>query len=185
VDLINWKKMKKKIILVVALTFLSVTATFAQRFAYVDSEYILKHIPDYISAQKQLGALSDQWQKEVDARFQEIDRLFKAYQADQPLMTAEVKKRREEEIVTKEKEAKDFQRQKFGPEGELSQRSNSIIKPIQDKVAKAVQAVAEAENLEVIFDKNSEVIMLYANPRYDKSAEVITRLGLKPGVFAK
>ena len=177
--------MKKKIILVVALTFLSVTVALAQRFAYVDSEYILKHIPDYISAQKQLGALSDQWQKEVDTRFQEIDRLFKAYQADQPLMTAEVKKRREEEIVVKEKEAKDFQRQKFGPEGELSQRSNAIIKPIQDKVAKAVQAVAEGDNLEVIFDKNSEVIMLYANPRYDKSAEVITRLGLKPGVLAK
>lgn len=177
--------MKRKIILVAALTFLSVTTALAQRFAYVDSEYILKHIPDYISAQKQLGALSDQWQKEVDARFQEIDRLFKAYQADQPLMTAEVKKRREEEIVAKEKEAKDFQRQKFGPEGELSQRSNAIIKPIQDKVAKAVQAVAEGDNLEVIFDKNSEVIMLYANPRYDKSAEVITRLGLKPGVLAK
>jgi len=177
--------MKKKIILVAAFTFLSVTAALAQRFAYVDSEYILKHIPDYISAQKQLGALSDQWQKEVDARFQEIDRLFKAYQADQPLMTAEVKKRREEEIVNKEKEAKDFQRKIFGPEGDLSQRSNATIKPIQDKVAKAVQALAEAENLDVILDKNSETIMLYANPRYDKSAEVITRLGLKPGVLAK
>lgn len=175
----------KKIILVVALTFISFTAAFAQRFAYVDSEYILKHIPDYISAQKQLGALSDQWQKEVDNRFQEIDRMYKAYQADQPLMTAEMKKRREDEIVTKEKEAKDFQRSKFGPDGELAQRSTSIVKPIQDKVAKAVQAIAEAENLDMIFDKNSETIMLYASPRYDKSAAVITRLGLKPGVFAK
>ncbi len=177
--------MKRKIILVAAFTFLSVTAALAQRFAYVDSEYILKHIPDYISAQKQIGALSDQWQKEVDNRFQEIDRLFKAYQADQPLMTAEVKKRREEEIVNKEKEAKDFQRKIFGPEGDLAQRSNSIIKPIQDKVAKAVQALAESENLDMVFDKNSEVIMLYANPRYDKSADVITRLGLKPGTLAK
>lgn len=175
----------KKIILITALTFLSFTAAFAQRFAYVDSEYILKHIPDYISAQKQLGALSDQWQKEVDNRFQEIDRMYKAYQADQPLMTAEMKKKREEEIVTKEKDAKDFQRQKFGPDGELAQRSTSIVKPIQDKVAKAVQAVAEAENLDMVFDKNSETIMLFANPRYDKSATVITRLGLKPGVFAK
>lgn len=175
----------KKIILIVALTFISFTAAFAQRFAYVDSEYILKHIPDYISAQKQLGALSDQWQKEVDNRFQEIDRMYKAYQADQPLMTAEMKKRREDEIVTKEKEAKDFQRSKFGPDGELAQRSTSIVKPIQDKVAKAVQAIAEAENLDMIFDKNSETIMLYASPRYDKSAAVITRLGLKPGVFAK
>jgi outer membrane protein len=175
----------KKIILVLSFTFLAVTASFAQRFGYVDSDYILKHMPDYVSAQKQLGALSDQWQKEVDGRFQEIDRLYKSYQADQVLMTPDMKKRREADIVDKEKAAKDFQRQKFGPDGELAQKSSSIIKPIQDKVAKAVQAVAEAESLDMIFDKNSEVIMLYANPRYDKSAEVITRLGLKPGVLAK
>lgn len=175
----------KKVILVLALTFVSFTAALAQRFAYVDSDYILKHMPDYISAQKQLGALSDQWQKEVDSRFQEIDRLYKAYQADQVLMTPEMKKRREDDVVTKEKAAKDFQRQKFGPGGELETKSSAVMKPIQDRVAKAVQAVAEAENLDMIFDKNSEVIMLYANPRYDKSAEVITRLGLKPGVFAK
>lgn len=175
----------KKVILVVCFTLFAFTAAFAQRFGYVDSDYILKHVPEYASAQKQLAALSEQWQKEVDARYQELDRLYKAYQADQVLMTADMKKRREDEIVEKEKTAKDFQRQKFGPEGELPKRSTSVIKPIQDKVAKAVQAVAESENLDMIFDKNSEVIMLYANPRYDKSASVITRLGLKPGVFAK
>ena len=175
----------KKVILVVCFTLFAFTAAFAQRFGYVDSDYILKHVPEYASAQKQLAALSEQLQKEVDARYQELDRLYKAYQADQVLMTADMKKRREDEIVEKEKTAKDFQRQKFGPEGELPKRSTSVIKPIQDKVAKAVQAVAESENLDMIFDKNSEVIMLYANPRYDKSAAVITRLGLKPGVFAK
>jgi len=175
----------KKAILIICFTLLAASASFAQRFAYVDSDYILKHIPEYASAQKQLSALSDQWQKEVDGRFQEIDRLYKAYQADQVLMTPDMKKRREAEIVEKEKLAKDFQRQKFGPDGELEQKSNAIMKPIQDKVAKAVQAVAEAENLDMIFDKNSELIMMYANPRYDKSADVITRLGLKPGVFAK
>ncbi len=175
----------KKVILIACFTLVSFTAAFAQRFAYVDSEYILKHVPEYASAQKQLGALSEQWQKEVDAKYGELDRLYKAYQADQVLMTADMKKRREEEIVEKEKAAKDFQRQKFGPEGELPKRSTSVIKPIQDKVSKAVQAVAESENLDMIFDKNSEVIMLYANPRYDKSDAVVTRLGLKPGVFAK
>jgi outer membrane protein len=179
------KKFMKKIILVICFTFIAFTTAFAQRFAYVDSDYILKHMPDYVSAQKQLGALSDQWQKDVDTRFQEVDRMYKAYQADQVLMTADMKKRREAEVVDKEKEAKDFQRQKFGPDGELAQKSSSIMKPIQDKVAKAIQSVAETENLDMVFDKNSEVIMLYANPRYDKSADVITRLGLKPGVFAK
>lgn len=175
----------KKLFLTLLLPVLAVTAAFAQRFAYVDSEYILKHIPEYASSQKQIASISDQWQKETDARFQEIDRMYKAYQADQVLMTGDMKKRRENEIIDKEKAAKDFQRQKFGPDGELAQRSTSLVKPIQDRVAKAVQAVAESENLDMVFDKNSEVIMLYANPRYDKSAAVITRLGLKPGVFAK
>ncbi|TSD67564.1 OmpH family outer membrane protein [Inquilinus sp. KBS0705] len=175
----------KKIILILFFTFTAFTAALAQRFAYVDSDYILKHMPEYASSQKQLAALSDQYQKDVDARFQEIDRLYKAYQADQVLMTADMRKRREAEIVDKEKAAKDYQRSIFGPDGELSKKSNSLIKPIQDKVSKAVQAVAESDNLDMIFDKNGEVIMLYANPRYNKSDDVVTRLGLKPGVFAK
>src|SRR3984885_7556837 len=125
------KFLMKKIFLLLVFTFITFTAAFAQRFAYVDSDYILKHMPEYASAQKQLSSLSDQWQKEVDNRFAEIDRLYKAYQADQVLMTADMKKRREAEIVDKEKAAKDFQRQKFGPDGELAQKSNSIIKPVQ------------------------------------------------------
>ncbi|GAB2684292.1 OmpH family outer membrane protein [Mucilaginibacter koreensis] len=175
----------KKIIITLAFTFISIASALAQRFAYVDSDYILKHIPEYASSQKQLGTLSQQWQKETESRFQEIERLYKSYQADQVLMTGDMKKRREAEIVDKEKAAKDFQRSKFGPDGELAQRSSALIKPIQDRVAKAVQGVAEEQNLDMIFDKNSEVMMLYANPRYDRSADVITRLGLKPGVFAK
>lgn len=175
----------KKIFLTFGFVMLMSVCAFAQRFAYIDSEYILKHIPDYVSSQKELDAMSKQWQKEVDSRFQEIDRMYKAYQADQVLMTADMKKRREAEIVEKEKGAKDFQREKFGPDGELTKRSNDLVKPIQDRIAKAVQALAESDNLDMVFDKNSEVIMLYANPRYDKSDDVIKRLGLKPGVFAK
>ena len=145
----------KKIILILFLTFIATTGAFAQRFAYVDSDYILKHMPEYLSVQKQLNALSDEWQKEVDNKFEEVDRLYKAYQADQVLMTPDMKKRREAEIAEKEKAAKDFQRQKFGPEGELTQRSNALIKPIQDRIAKAVQAVAENDNLDMIFDKKT------------------------------
>ncbi|MES2111405.1 MAG: OmpH family outer membrane protein [Bacteroidota bacterium] len=175
----------KKAILLLAFTLLTLTGAFAQRFAYVDSDYILKHMPEYASAQKQIEALSVQWQKEVDQRFQEIDRLYKAYQADQVLMTADMKKRREAEIADKEKTAKDFQRDKFGPDGELTKKSTAIIKPVQDKMTKAIQAVAENENLDMIFDKNSEVLMLYANPRYDKSNDVLTKLGLKGATPAK
>lgn len=175
----------KKIILLFVLTFTAFTSTFAQRFAFVDSDYILKHVPEYAAAQKQLAALSEQWQKDVDARSQEIDRLYKAYEADRVLLTPDMKKRREAEISDKEKSVKEFQRQKFGPDGELAKKSTALIKPIQDRITKAIQEVAEGEDLDMIFDKNSEVIMLYANPRYDKSADVITKLGLKPGVFAR
>lgn len=175
----------KKIILLLVFTFTAFTSTFAQRFAFVDSDYILKHMPEYAAAQKQLAALSDQWQKEVDNRSQEIERLYKSFEADQVLMTADMKKRRQAEIDGKEKSVKDFQREKFGPGGELEKRSSALIKPIQDRLTKAIQAVAESDNLDMIFDKNSEVIMLYANPRYDKSADVIARLGLKPGVQNK
>src|SRR3569833_1139609 len=120
----------KKIILLLVLTFTAFTTTFAQRFAFVDSDYILKHIPEYAAAQKQLAALTDQWQKEVDAKSQEIERMYKAFEADKILMTADMKKRREAEISDKEKEVRDFQRQKFGPEGQLTKKSNDLIKPI-------------------------------------------------------
>src|ERR1700733_5097745 len=161
----------KKTLAVLCFLFITLTAAFAQRFAYVDSDYILKHMPEYASAQRQLEALSAQWQKEVDQRYQEIDRLYKAYQADEVLMTADMKKRRQAEIDDKEKSAKEFQRQKFGPDGELTQRSNAMIKPIQEKMEKAIQAVAEGDNIDMIFDKNSsDAMMLYASPRYDKNA---------------
>ncbi|MEO8795530.1 MAG: OmpH family outer membrane protein [Daejeonella sp.] len=176
--------MKKLSITFLFLLFLSVSA-FAQRFAYVDSEYILKHIPEYNSAQKQLDALSNQWQKDVDAKFADIEKMYKAYQSDQVLLTDDMRKRRESEIIEKEKEAKEFQRVKFGFEGELFQQRSRLIKPIQEKVSKAVQAIADDQQLDMIFDKNSEVTLLYANPRLDKSNDVITRLGYKPGVFVK
>ena len=175
----------KKIFVTLAIVISSTLYSFAQRFAYVDSEYILKHIPEYTSAQKQLDALSAQWQKEVDNRFAEIDKLYKSYQADQVLLTEEMRKRRENEIIAKEKTVKDFQKQKFGFEGDLFQQRTKLVKPIQDKVAKAVQAVADNQGLDMIFDKNSEIMLLYASPRLDKSNDVVTRLGYKPGVFSK
>ena len=175
----------KKLTLTLLFVFAAVVSSMAQRFVYVDSEYILKHIPEYNSAQKQLDALSDQWQKEVDAKFADIEKLYKAYQADQVLLTDDMRKRREAEIVEKEKQAKEFQRQKFGFEGELFQQRSRLIKPIQERVAKAVQALAEDQQLDVVFDKGSDITMLYANARLDRSNEVITRLGYKPGTFAK
>lgn len=176
--------MKKFFLTAIFLTFAGF-ATYAQRFAYVDTDYILKHIPEYNSAQKQLDALSQQWQRDVDARFADIDKMYKAYQSDQVLLTDDMRKRRENEIVQKEKEAKDFQKLKFGFEGDLYKERIKLIKPIQDRVAKAVQAVAENQALDMIFDKNSQITLLYASTRLDKSNDVITRLGYKPGTFSQ
>jgi outer membrane protein len=173
----------KHIILALAFVLVSSATAFAQRFAYVNSEYILEHIPEYVSAQKQLDALSIQWQEEVDSRFAEIEKLYQAYQQDQVVLSESLRRQREDEIVNKEKEVKDYQRQKFGFEGDLFKERIRLIEPIQERVSKAIQGIAESQNLDVILDNNSEVMMLYANPRLDKSDEVITRLGYKPGTI--
>lgn len=171
--------MKKLLIL---LTFLSLALSpaLAQRFAYVDSEYILKHIPEYVSAQKQLDDLSQQWQEEVDKRYSEIERLYRAYQNDQVLLNDDMRRRREDEIVNKEREVKEFQREKFGYEGELFQQRIRLIQPIQERVANAISDIASSQGLDLILDKGSEVTFLYANPRLDKSNDIVTKLGFKP-----
>jgi len=155
---------------------------FAQKFAYVDTEYILKQLPEYKSALNQLEVASKQWQQQVDQNFSEIDRMYKAYQADQVLLTDDMRKRRENEIIEKEKQAKEFQRQKFGPDGDLFQSRTKLIKPVQDKVADVIKQIAKAKYLDFIFDKSSEAtMMIYASSSYDVSNDVIVKLGYKPG----
>ena len=170
----------KRIILIGFLAFAGFGA-FAQKFAYVDTEYILKNLPEYKSSQNQLNVLSEQLQKEVDANFEAIDKMYKAYQADQVLLTDDMRKRRENDIILKEKEAKDFQRQKFGPDGELFQARTKLLKPIQDKVTKVISDLAKSKFLDFIFDKSSEsTMMIYSSSNYDLSNDVIIRLGYKP-----
>lgn len=170
----------KKIILIIAFVLVGISATFAQRLAYVDSEYILKHIPEYVSAQKQLDDISQTWQDDVDRQMGDIEKLYKAYQNDQVLLNDDMRRRREDEIVKKEKELKDYQKQKFGFEGELHKKRTQLIQPVQDRVAKAIQDLAATQGLDIVLDKSSEVTFLYANPKLDKSNEIITKLGLKP-----
>jgi len=175
----------KKYIIICILLFVSFGAS-AQKFAYVDTEYILKHLPDYKSSLNQLNVLSQQWQKQVDNNFVEIDKMYKAYQADQVLLTEDMRKRRENEIIEKEKQAKDFQRNIFGPDGDLFQTRTKLLSPLQDKVTKAIGEIAKAKFLDFIFDKSSEAtMMIYASSSYDVSNDVITRLGFKPGSVIK
>jgi outer membrane protein len=145
----------------------------AQKYAYVDTEYILSKLSDYNSAQKQLDAISVQWQKEIEAKYQEIDKLYKAYQAEQILLTEEMRRKRENEIITKEKEAKELQKQRFGVDGDLFKKRQELVKPIQDKVFNAVQELAKKERLAVVFDKSGSLTMLYSDPKFDKSDVVL------------
>ncbi len=168
--------MKKLAFFLFILT--STMAASAQRFGYVDTEYILDMMPEYRSAQKQLDQLAEDWQKEIEKRQAVIDKLNKDYFAEQVLLTEELRKKREQEIKDKEKELKDFRTQKFGYEGDLFKKRQELVKPIQDKVFDAVQKIAKTSALDFIFAKSGELIMLYSNAKYDKSDEVLSELGI-------
>ena len=171
----------KKLALIFGLIFGTAALSSAQRFAYVDTQYILSNIPEYKAAQDQLDKISVGWQKEIEAKYTDIDKLYKAYQADQILLTEDMKKKRQEEIETKEKAVKDLQKQRFGVGGDLFKKREDLVKPIQDKVYNAVKALAEKDNYPVIFDKSSDLTMLYTSEKYDKSDEVLESMGYKPG----
>lgn len=152
----------------------------AQKFAYVNTQYILENIPDYKAAQQQLDNLSITWQKEIEDKYAIIDKLYKTYQAEQVLLTEEMKKRRQEEITSKEKDVKDLQKQRFGYEGDLFKKKQELVKPIQDKIYNAVKKLATDQSYAVIFDKSGDLIMLYTNPKYDKSDAILLAMGYKP-----
>jgi outer membrane protein len=174
----------KKLIFVLTIMVLSMVATspvFAQKYAYVDTDYILSNIPDYKSAQQQVDNLSVQWQKEIEAKYAEIDKMYKAFQAEQILLTEEMKKKRENDIIVKEKEVKELQKARFGVDGELFKKRQELVKPIQDKVYNAIKQLAEKGTYAVIFDKASGATLLYTNPKFDKSDDILLSLGYKKG----
>lgn len=174
----------KKGILVIAGIILCSVSAFAQKYAYVNTEYILENIPDYKTAQQQLDNLSITWQKEIEDKYAIIDKLYKAYQAEQVLLTDEMKKRRQDEIASKEKDVKDLQKQRFGFEGDLFKKKQELVKPIQDKIYNAVKKLATDQSYATIFDKAGDLVMLYTNPKYDKSDEILLALGYKPAAKA-
>ena len=168
----------KKLILIACLGLFFFT-THAQKFAYVDSDYILERVPEYQSAQEQLDKLTLSWQEDIEQLYQEIDQLYKKYQADQILLTQDMKVKRENEIINKEKGAKELQRKRFGPEGDLFTKRQELVKPIQDKIYNAIQDLATEKRYGVIFDKSGELSMLFADPDLDKSDDILRMLGYK------
>jgi outer membrane protein len=164
------------------LVLFSVTTTLtAQKFAYVDTQYILENLPEYKSAQQQLDRISIQWQKEIEVKFGEIDKMYKDFQAESILLTDDMKKKREEEIIDREQAAKELQKQRFGKGGDLLKRRQDLVKPVQDKIYNAIKEIATAKNYGVVFDKSSDLTMLFTNPKYDISDQILENLGYTPG----
>lgn len=168
--------MKRFIVsLIVAVSAFS---AFAQKYAYVDTDYILSNIPAYKESQEQLDKLSIQWQKEIDEKYAEVDRLYKQFQVDKYLLTDDMKSQRELEIAQKEKEVKQLQKKRFGTDGDRFKKEQELIKPIQDEVYNALKDIAAADGYAVIFDSaSSSLSMLYTDPKYDVSDEVLKKLG--------
>lgn len=152
-------------------------ASQAQKFALVDMEYILKNVPSYEMANEQLNQLSQRYQREVDNLYKEADALYKSYLSDKVFLTDEQVKKREEEIVAKEKEASDLKAKYFGPDGELYTKRQSLMKPIQDDIYNAVKKVSEERGYQMIMDRATSSDIIYASPRIDISNEVLNKLG--------
>ncbi|MDE5625723.1 MAG: OmpH family outer membrane protein [Muribaculaceae bacterium] len=167
----------KKILLTLALVVAACFGASAQKFALVDMEYILKNVPSYEMANEQLRQLSLRWQKEVEAVSRDADALYKKYLSDKVFLTEEQVKKREEEIVAKEKEASELRYKYFGPEGELYKKRQTLMKPIQDDVYNAVKKLSEERGYQCIFDRASSANIVYASPRIDVSNEVLAKLG--------
>ncbi len=173
----NFILMKKIIISIIIC--LCYTVIYSQKYAYVDTEYIMNNIPIYETAQDQLNEFAEQWKNEIDEIKEAVDKMYNDYQAERILLTEELRLRREEEIVTKERKLRELQQRYFGREGLLFKKREEFIKPIQDDIYNAIKEIAREGNYAVIFDTAGSLNMLYTDPRYDRSDDVLRRLGYR------
>ena len=154
-------------------------AVNAQRYAIIDSKYILDKVPEYKEAQKKLDNFSELWQKELDQRQTAMDKMYKDYDAEQVMLTEVLKKKREDELYNKERELRDLQKKRFGFEGDLFKKRQELIKPIQDRVYNAVQKLAVEKLYDFILDKSEGITVIFADPKLDKSDDVLRNIGVK------
>ena len=169
----------KKFYLLVALSVCIVMGVQAQsRYAVINTKYILDKIPEYKEADKKLKALGDQWQSEIDEKQMVLDKMYKNYEAEQFMLSEDLKKKREDELFIKEKELRDLQKKRFGYEGDLFKERQKLVKPIQDKVYNVVQKMAIARSYDFILDKSEGITIIFADPKLDKSDDVLKELGI-------
>jgi len=169
----------KKLLLVTFCSLLIAIGGTAQRYGVIDSKYILDKLPEYKEAQKLLDQFSEQWQQEVDQKQAIVDKMFKEYEAEQVMLSDVLKKKREDELYNKEKELRDLQKKRFGFEGDLFKKRQELIKPIQDRVYNAVQKLAVEKQFDFILDKSEGITVIFADPKLDRSADVLRNMGVK------
>jgi outer membrane protein len=165
--------------LVLATSMAGCIFSQSQKLGFVDTDYILKNIPAYQAAQAQLDKISADWQKEIENIYAQIDKMYKDFQSEKVLLTEEMKTKRENDIVAKEKDAKDLQKKYFGKDGDLYKKRQELVKPIQDEVFNSIKEIAIQGNYAIIFDSAGSINMLYTDPKLDKSDEVLKKLGYK------
>ena len=170
--------MKKILITLIAIACFA-TLSYAQKYAYVDTEYILENIPAYQAAQEQLDQLSVQYQKELETIQTELEKMYNDFRAESVLMSDDMKRKREDVIVSKEKEFRNLQQKYFGREGELFQKRQGLVTPIQDDIYNTVKEIASDGNYAVIFDMAGGLSMLYTDPKYNLSDQVLQKMGYK------
>jgi len=170
--------MKKTLLLSIAVLGLAF-ASYAQRYAIIDTKYILGKIPEYRDADTKLQQIGVQWQKEIDDKQAQLDKMYKNYEAEQFMLTEELKKKREDELFLREKEVRDLQKKRFGYEGDLFKERQKLVKPVQDKVYNAVQKMAVAKSYDFVLDKSEGITIIFADPKLDKSEDVLKELGIK------
>lgn len=167
----------KRIILFFALFIGLAASSYAQKFALIDMEYILKNISTYETAQEQIDVMSKKWQAEVEKAQQEVKSMYKSYQSDLVFLSPEQKTRRENEIVEKEKSIQELNRTYFGADGELFKKREALIKPIQDEIYNAIKEISEVKGYQLVLDRSSAESVIFASPRIDISNEVLAKLG--------
>lgn len=170
--------MKKWILLVLMAVTLGGTA-MAQKYAIIDTRYILDRMPEYMTAQKQLDDIAASWQKEIDDKQAVLDRMYREFDAEEVMLSEELKKKRQDQLFLKEKEVRDLQRQRFGFEGDLFRKRQELIKPVQDKVYNAVQKIATQRGYDFVLDKSEGITIIFADPKLDKSEDVLRELGIR------
>ena len=168
----------KKVLISVLFLFATASAVQAQHYCIIDSKYMLEKMSDYKDAQTKLDNISKAWQEEIDKQMAEVDKMYKGYQAEKPMLSDEMRNKRQDEIVAKEKAAKDLQKQRFGYEGDLFKKRQEYIKPIQDRLFNAVQKMATSKGYDMVLDKAGGITLFYADPKLDRSDDVLKILGI-------